>query len=572
MYLRFFLQDSDDGIILNADIPEIMAATASGEPLHNVHEAIAESPVLHEGSTCTLFETLVQLFDWFSSHPSLSKEAFSRNLKLWHSILPKGNSLPTSYREAYQIIKPYLVPEVVFHVCPNDCIIFRGEYKNSSSCPKCNESRFKAGKVNTPQRTFHYLPLGPRLARSFGTKDISYLLQSHEGECQSAETGGIMTDIHDSPKWKEAFDDNGTFHGDPRGVALSLCLDGLNPWSKNKATYSMWPIVLAQLNLPRRIRYQFANLLLVGIIPSQKEGSEPKDLDPYLEVLVDELISLCGCKIYDDYKKAPFNMKVEILIYVLDYQGLGKVFSLTGTGSYRGCAWCLLKGQYCKHLSKVVYPGNRRFLPLDHELRKDCEHFPEHSVEERSRPTYRTFQQDAFFHKAYDSAKNKSQASKLATGTGCRGTYVLAERNPTFDRVEQSMPDAMHTIAVQLKHLCRCLAGKAPEDSSAVRMQEKALNRFPDSWLTVNADSEIETTSAKSSKGGSGKRGRKKNKSGDQTSSSLPPAPFVLTKKQLEEADRRARQVVVPAGDSFRPGPIFARMSRMNSHEWKEVC
>ena len=49
----------------------------------------------------------------------------------------------------------------------------------------------------------------------------------------------------------------------------------------------MWPIVLGQLNLPRQIRYQFANFLLVGIIRSQTEGSEPKDLEPYLDVLVD---------------------------------------------------------------------------------------------------------------------------------------------------------------------------------------------------------------------------------------------------------------------------------------------
>ena len=460
-------QDSHDGemyILDNSDIPEIISATSSKEPLHDcVCDAFAESPLLHEGSTCTLFENLVKLFDWFSSHPSMSKEAFSRNLQLWHSILPKGNCLPVSYREAYNIIKPYLVPEVVFHVCPNDCIVFRGEYKNSVTCPKCQESRYKAGKVNIPRRTFHYLPLGPRLARRFGTKDISQLLQSRGGEntSPSTTTGGKMTDIHDSLKWKEAYNDKGTFQGDRRGVALSLCLDGLNPWSKNKATYSMWPIVLGQLNLPRQIRYQFANLLLVGIIPSQTEGGEPKDLDPYLEVLVDEILALCGCKLYDAYKNAPLTVKVKIMVYVVDYQGLGKLFSLTATGSKRGCAWCLFKGQYCKHLNKVVYPGNRRFLPLEHELRKDCERFPEHTVERRDRPTYRTFQQDVSFHKAYDGAKNKSQASKLAAGTGCRGGYLLAEKNPGFDRVEETTPDAMHTIAVQMKHLCRCLAGKA---------------------------------------------------------------------------------------------------------------
>lgn len=145
------------------------------------------------------------LFDWFSSHPSLSKEAFTMNLQLWHSILPEGNCLPTTYKEAYRVIQPYLVSEVVLHACQNDCILFRGEFEKSVSCPKCHQPRYKTGKANVPQRTFHYLPLGPRLSRSFGTKDISYLLQSHGGECQSTEMAGIMNDIHDSPKWKEHF-------------------------------------------------------------------------------------------------------------------------------------------------------------------------------------------------------------------------------------------------------------------------------------------------------------------------------------------------------------------------------
>ena len=389
MHINF--QDSDDETMSPLDIGE----TFSIPDQYILSEILADSPPLHSSSTWTLLETLVHLFDWFSSHPSISKEAFSRNLQMWHSILPEGNCLPTSYRSAYMIIKPYLVPELVFHACVNDCVLFRGEYKELAECPKCKEPRFKRGSV--PQRTFRYLPLGPRLARNFGTKDISYLVQSHDGEKASPETKQMMQDIHDSPKWKEAFGPNGRFQGDPRGVALSLCLDGLNPWSRNKTNYSMWPIVLGQLNLPRRIRYHFANLILVGIIPSQVQGAEPKHLDPYLEVLVDELIHLTGCKLYDAYQRAPFTLKVEVLIYILDYQGLGKVFSLTGTGSFRGCAWCLLKGEYCKHLKKVVYTGNRRFLPVEHKLRKENHSFPVCSNETRQKPSYRNFQQDKAF-------------------------------------------------------------------------------------------------------------------------------------------------------------------------------
>lgn len=125
------------------------------------------------------------------------------------------------------------------------------------------------------------------------------------------------------------------------------CLNGLNLWSRNKTNYSMWPVVPGELNLPRRIRNHFENLILVGIIPSQVQGAEPKHLNPYLEVLVDELIYLTGCKLYDAYQRAPFTLKVEVVIYILDYQGLWKVFFLTGPGSLRGCAWCLLIGEYC---------------------------------------------------------------------------------------------------------------------------------------------------------------------------------------------------------------------------------
>ena len=130
----------------------------------------------------------------------------------------------------------------------------------------------------------------------------------------------------------------------------------------------------------------------------------------------------------------------------------------------------MYKGCYCKHLHKVVYPGNRRFLPLDHVLRDDCQNFPEHSAEKRERPESRKFHPDVLFHKAYGNAKNEAQANQIATGTGCREMYILVQTNPSFDRVQQTMLDAMHTIAMQMKHLVKCLAGKTPEDGIAVRM------------------------------------------------------------------------------------------------------
>ena len=81
----------------------------------------------------------------------------------------------------------------------------------------------------------------------------------------------------------------------------------------------------------------------------------------------------------------------------------------------------------------MVYTGKRYFLQIEHELRKDQLNFPEHSAELRGRPAYLKFQQDLSYHKTYDNAKNKTQSSCMASGTGCRGMYILAQKCPGFD-------------------------------------------------------------------------------------------------------------------------------------------
>ena len=72
--------------------------------------------------------------------------------------------------------------------------------------------------------------------------------------------------------------------------------------------------------------------MLVGIIPGNGT-KEPKSLDPYLEIVVDELLALSDRVVYDAYLKAPFQLKVNILFYTLDYPGIGKVFGTMGSGS-----------------------------------------------------------------------------------------------------------------------------------------------------------------------------------------------------------------------------------------------
>ena len=86
-------------------------------------------------------------------------------------------------------------------------------------------------------------------------------------------------------------------------------------------------------------------LVLLGIIPGNGT-QEPNILEPYLDVAVDELLKLSNTDLCDAYKAEPFKLKVEILLYVLDYPGIGKVFRMSGSGAYKGCVWCEIKGSY----------------------------------------------------------------------------------------------------------------------------------------------------------------------------------------------------------------------------------
>jgi len=84
------------------------------------------------------------------------------------------------------------------------------------------------------------------------------LIQNHQQTSQS----DIIADLHQTPLWRAKYEKSGYFEGDPRGLSFALCTDGLNPFSKEKVTYSMWPITMIILNFPRNIQN---TSMLVGI-------------------------------------------------------------------------------------------------------------------------------------------------------------------------------------------------------------------------------------------------------------------------------------------------------------------
>ena len=57
-------------------------------------------------------------------------------------VLSSDNVLPDSCEEAKKLLKMLGVEYISYHACPNDCILYRGEYVDKEMCLKCGHERY----------------------------------------------------------------------------------------------------------------------------------------------------------------------------------------------------------------------------------------------------------------------------------------------------------------------------------------------------------------------------------------------------------------------------------------------
>ena len=106
------------------------------------------------------------------------------------------------------------------------------------------------------------------------------------------------------------------------GLSFAICMDSFNPFSRDTVSYSTCPMFLEVLNLPQHLRRLAGSVTLTGLIPGPHE---PKNTDPYVDVLVDDILHLNTLAVYDGYKEDSFSLKASVVLNILDYVGLNKV-------------------------------------------------------------------------------------------------------------------------------------------------------------------------------------------------------------------------------------------------------
>ena len=121
---------------------------------------------------------------------------------------------------------PFDLPHKKYHVCINDCYIFREGGADKTTCPVCKAARYKTGRNKAPRKVVWYFPLVPRLRRYCTDRKEAKLMRWHaerrEKVLKDPEQNEKVNLTHpsDACQWK-ALDDEYLMH---RKCIHELCI------------------------------------------------------------------------------------------------------------------------------------------------------------------------------------------------------------------------------------------------------------------------------------------------------------------------------------------------------------
>ncbi|XP_056843209.1 uncharacterized protein LOC108820250 [Raphanus sativus] len=272
------------------------------------------------------------------------------------------------------------------HACKNDCILYRKEYENLQSCPRCKVSRWEMDKhsneikVGIPAKVLRYFPIKDRFRRMFRSKRMAEDLRWHY--TNATEDGTIRHPV-DSISWAQVNAKWPDFAADPRNLRLGISTDGMNPFSMQSTNHSTWPVLLVNCNTPPTMCMKAENIMLTLLIPGPTAPGN--NIDVYLAPLIDDLKDLWaeGIEVYDSFAKENFNLRALLLWSISDYPALGTLSGCKVKGK-QACNVCGkdTPARWLKFSRKFVYMGNRRRLPPGHRYRYKKAWF-DNTVEER---------------------------------------------------------------------------------------------------------------------------------------------------------------------------------------------
>ncbi|XP_024199865.1 uncharacterized protein LOC112203073 [Rosa chinensis] len=343
---------------------------------------------LYPGCTkTTKLNGLIQTFNLKAKH-GMTDACYSDMLIMIGLLLPEGNELPGSVYEAKRTLCALGMEYQKIHACPNDCILYRLQHADATSCPTCGESRWKLGrdkseKEGVPGKVLWYFPPIPRFKRMFQSTVSAKELTWH---VKDRKKDGMMRHPADSPTWKMIDTKWPDFGVEPRNLRLALSSDGFNPHSSLSSKYSCWPVILITYNLPPWLCMKRKYMMLTLLISGPKQPGN--DIDVYLQPLIDDLKVLWDGveRVYDAVRGEYFTLRAALFWTINDFPAYGNLSGSIVKG-YNACPVCVeeTKPYRLKKSKKMAFMRHRRFLPRYHPYRKQAAAF-DNIVEEGEAP------------------------------------------------------------------------------------------------------------------------------------------------------------------------------------------
>ncbi|KAL3699461.1 hypothetical protein R1sor_017483 [Riccia sorocarpa] len=282
---------------------EVLGGIVNGMSSFNAAETHEEElraacKPLFQGARMNLLSFVMVLLNICYEHgvPNIAVDEILALLQ--RRAFPEDNHLPSNRYQAKKLISRLSLDYKIIHACPNGCVLFRGEYSNCDLCPQCGSNRYKlVGRSQVPAKILRHFPVIPRMKRMFRVKTIAELMR---WSSENKSTDGKVRHPSDSLAWKHFEQLYPHFALEPRNLHFGLALDGVNPFSDKSTTWSTWPVLLINYNLPPWLATKKFFLHMALLIPG-KESVRSSNIDVYLQPLIEELQELWrGVPVTDD--------------------------------------------------------------------------------------------------------------------------------------------------------------------------------------------------------------------------------------------------------------------------------
>jgi hypothetical protein len=415
-----------------------------------------------------------------------------------------------------------------YDVCPNDCILFMGNFENATECPNCGFPRVAADGTTRP---YFYLTPIDMARRALASRTYSKLLEYPMERPQAPK--GTYTDVHDGARMRAIRAHPDLVKYGKYLLVLSVGIDGICK-NGNDTSYSVQPVIGTWLNVSPALRTTSKFKILLGLVPGPGANNLEVFMWPLLADMQGEFMA------YDVLDGEWHKCKFVLAWTVSDLRGIGKVTDHIQFGGISGCHHCYINGVHVKECGTVIYDDYWTRLPQEHPLRKGGHkhRLPDQKTLKRS--------QTAPGVKTHESALTDGQAAEacsLATSNKQHPRRTKGQMKEPFLNTcpymrcgESNLTDLMHQNANCAKLMANCMSGRCEGDLFKGKKADAKVKGKPN----LNGRSAVK------------KPTRKRKVPDEETRASKGRARLLMEhkRKKFKEVDMRSRIIPWPLVDA----------------------